>query len=304
MLMEDIHVSNIRKLDGRLLLVLRTLLECRNASRTAERLNLSQSAVSHSLARLREVFGDELFLRRSHGLEPTTRALTLGPRVERVVAMLGEMTGEPRDFDPRSSDRRFELIAPEFVVALAGGRLLELFANLAPGVSFGFRQVGGELVWDLLRRGEVDLAVGRFDSLPSTDFATTLVYEDRYCVVARQGHPHPGYSITYDEYERLGHVFAYSSSELAPWEAHVDYSGLRSDALVPHWLTALSMVAASGSIATCPRRLAERLAGPFGLRLLEAPFLSTEIRVYAARRRHYEDAGINWSRERLLESLV
>ncbi len=286
-----------------MLLVFRALLECRSASRAAERLSLSQSAVSHSLARLRELFGDELFLRRPHGLEPTTRALRLAPNVERIVSLLAEMTGDPLEFDPRTSDRRFDLITPEFVAALAGGRLLELFAARAPGASFGLRQASGEAVWDLLRRGEVDLAVGRYEAPPGTDFTTTLLYEDRYCVVMRKGHRHTGDAITYDRYRVLGHVFAYSNSELAPWEAQLDYGDLRADALVPHWLTALSMVSASDSIATCPRRLAERFARPLGLRIVEPGFLSTEIRVYAARRRHYEDVGIDWLQDRLADAL-
>lgn len=297
--MKDIEISNIRRIDGRLLLVFRALLECRNASRAAERLSVSQSAISHSLFRLREVFRDELFVRKSHGLEPTTKALTLASRVERVLTALSEMTGEATDFDPETSDRRFQLAAPEFVIALAGGRLLERFSASAPQVSFGFLHLSGESAWDLLRRGEIDLAVGRFDALSSLDFSTSLVYEDRYCIVARQSHRHLGSTINIDQYRCMGHIFAYSGSELAPWEPHLDYSDLRSDALVPHWLTALSMVAASDSIATCPRRLAERMARPLGLRLLDAPFLTTEIRVYAASRRHFEDTGINWLQDQL-----
>lgn len=302
--MDDIGLSSIRKADGRLLLVFRALLACRNASRAAERLNLSQSAVSHALGRLRDLFGDELFVRKSHGFEPTARALYLAPRIERIVTMLAELSGSPIEFDPGSSDRRFELIAPEFVAALAGGRLLEIFAGAAPRASFGFRQASGDAVWDLLRRGEVDLAVGRYEGLPGADFATTLLFEDRYCVVVREGHRHAGNAISYDEYRAQGHVFAYSNSELAPWEAHVDYSGLRADALVPHWLTALSMAAASDSITTCPRRLAERMAAPLGLRIVDAAFLETDIRVYAAWRRHYDDAGIDWLRRRLADALA
>lgn len=174
----------------------------------------------------------------------------------------------------------------------------------APRASFGFRQASGDAVWDLLRRGEVDLAAGRYEGLPGTDFATTLLFEDRYCVVVREGHRHAGNAISYDEYRAQGHVFAYANSELAAWEAHVDYGGLRADALVPHWLTALSMAAASDSIATCPRRLAERMAAPLGLRIVDAAFLETDIRVYAAWRRHYDDAGIDWLRRRLADALA
>lgn len=305
--MSDSHIQNIRRTDGRTLLVLRELLRCRNASQVAVRLNMSQSAVSHSLARLRQLFADPLFLRRAHGLEPTARALALAPRVERVIALMGELTGDAVGFDPAVSERRFKLIVPEFVGALAGARLAEIFAAHAPDACFALHHVSGETVWNLLRRGEVDIAVGRFDAPPSTDFAVAPLYEDRYCVAVRRDHPRIAQhaeEIALEDYETGRHVFAHSNTELASWEPHWDSGELRAPALVPHWLTALSVVSTSDAIATCPRRLAERMADRFGLKVLEPPFDTEPIRVYGARRRNYEDEGIDWLQERLREALA
>ena len=303
--MTDFDYRNIRRTDGRTLLVFRELLRCRNASQAAARLSISQSAVSHSLARLRQLFADPLFLRRPHGLEPTSRALALASRVERVVALIGEMTGETVGFDPAASDRRFDLIVPEFVGALAGARLAEMFAEQAPHAGFALHHVSGETVWNLLRRGEVDIAVGRFDAPPNADFALTPLYEDRYCVAVRKDHPQIGDAVTLAEYEAARHVFAHSNTELAPWEPHMHWhsSELQAPTLVPQWLTALSVVSASDAIATCPQRLAERMATRFGLKVLDTPFETTPIRVYGARRRNYQDEGVDWLQERLQEAL-
>jgi len=104
-----------------------------------------------------------------------------------------------------------------------------------------------------------------------------------------------------DEYRALCHAYAYSGIELAPWEPHLDYADLRARALVPHWLTVI--VSASDAVATCPRRLAAHVAGPLGLKLLKPPFETPPIRVFAARRRNYEDAGVDWMQDRLRDAL-
>ncbi|MBS0410897.1 MAG: LysR family transcriptional regulator, partial [Proteobacteria bacterium] len=77
--MAEFDLNKIRRLDGTLLLVMRELLRRRQAQAAAARLGLSASAVSHALGRLRDLFEDPLFIRRPHGLEPTRRALELGP---------------------------------------------------------------------------------------------------------------------------------------------------------------------------------------------------------------------------------
>src|ERR1700681_3506923 len=104
--MSNIDTVNIRRLDGGLLLVFRGLLRRRQTTAVARELGLSQSAVSHALTRLRDLFGDPLFIRRSHGLEPTQRALELGPRIEALINAIGEAVSAETGFDPARSRRR------------------------------------------------------------------------------------------------------------------------------------------------------------------------------------------------------
>ena len=103
--MSDIDTNKLRRLDGGLLLVFRELLRTGRASRVAESLGLSQPAISHALARLRDLFADPLFVRRPHGFEPTLRASTktLGDSVE--IRIRDNGTGIPPEvrekmFDP------------------------------------------------------------------------------------------------------------------------------------------------------------------------------------------------------------
>src|ERR1700748_1346656 len=133
--MQDIDFNNIRRMDGSLLLVFHELLREKRATAVAKRLGLSQSAISHALTRLRDIFGDPLFVRRPHGLEPTRRALELQPRIEALLQLADETLERERKFNPKQSNRRFILSAPEFVTALIGARLIETFRTDAPGAS-------------------------------------------------------------------------------------------------------------------------------------------------------------------------
>src|SRR5262249_36835394 len=133
--MSDIKKPDIRKLAGNLLRVSRELARTRRTTEAAQRLRVTQSTVSHALARLRDVFDDPLFVRRPHGLEPTPRALELAPRIDGLIDMAGAVLTR-EGFDPALSERRFRLAAPEFVAALIGGPLVQTFQREAPRASF------------------------------------------------------------------------------------------------------------------------------------------------------------------------
>lgn len=290
--MADIDPEHARHLDGRLLLVLRELLRTGSATATAERLHLSQSAVSHALARLRRIHDDPLFVRRPHGLEPTRRAIELGPRVDAILALAADLHGGPEPFEPRRSERRFSVAMPEFVVATVGGELLRRWSTTAPGVSLVTTQSDHSAVIDELRRGELDLGVGRFGSGTPDGLTRRLLYRDEYCVVVRDAHPTIGASIELTTFLDAGHVIAASRSEGD--EHEVVPRGIRITAVVPAWLTALAIVGASDAIATCPRRLAERHAATFGLRVVALPGDTVPIEVSTLERSGRSNDAAGW----------
>src|SRR5687768_8137790 len=98
--MSDIDQNKLRRLDGGLLLVFRELLRAGRASVAAERLGLSQPAISHALGRLRDLFDDPLFVRRPHGFEPTRRAQELGPQIEALIGLAGAALSPDNSFEP------------------------------------------------------------------------------------------------------------------------------------------------------------------------------------------------------------
>ena len=298
--MSDIDANNIRRIDGGLLLVFRGLLRRRRTTVVAQELGLSQSAVSHALTRLRDVFGDPLFIRRSHGLEPTRRALELGPRIDSLLDRIGETFRKASTFEPARSERTFVISAPEFITALIGADLVDAFRRLAPRAHFAISHLSPQQALEGVRRGQIDIALGRFGALP-TEFSSETIYQDRYCVAARRGHPKLKGRITNAQYNAIGHVFAHSESEAG------EHRGLTPqiayNAAVPGWLTVLTIVATSDAIATCPRRLAERQAKLLGLQVLKTPFVPLTIEVSAVRRAGSDDAGADWFMDRIRDAV-
>src|SRR5258705_12032225 len=131
--MSEFDLNQVRRLDGGLLLVFRELLRTGRASTVATRLGLSPSAISHALNRLRDLFGDPLFIRRPHGFEPTRRAEELGPQVEALLELTQHTLSREAGFDPAESTRQFDFAAPEFVAALIGAEMIQRLKAAAPG---------------------------------------------------------------------------------------------------------------------------------------------------------------------------
>ena len=296
----------IRQVDGGLLLIFRELLIRRRASEVARQLGFSPSAISHALGRLRVLFGDPLFIRRSHGLEPTRRALELAPRVEALIDLIGSTVSAGGEFDPANSRRRFGIGCPEDVASLIGDRLVEAFRREAPRATFAARWAILDRALAAVRRGDIDVALGVFGQIPSGLVARPL-YTDEYCVIARRGHPRIDGSIDLITYGRTGHLFVGNPDGALTNEAAVDRDTLdvtygelpspdlvRTHGYVSQWETAMLIVSRGDVLADCPRRLAERFADQLGLQVLDPPFPPFRFTVQAVHRAESHDPGLDW----------
>ena len=150
--------------DLNLLVVLQVLLEERNVTRAAERLNVSQPALSKTLQKLREAFGDELFTRTAHGLIPTPKADSLGVSLPSALIMLDKLL-EYEEFEPATFEGAFRIaLSPLFAEVLLPG-LMEEVISTAPGVDVQTSDVMPEFQ-DQLKRGDVDFVAY---VVPATD---------------------------------------------------------------------------------------------------------------------------------------
>ncbi len=305
--MSDIDIQNIRKLDGSLLVVFRELLLRGTATDAAARLGLSQSAVSHSLKRLREIFDDPLFVRRPHGLEPTRRAIELGPKIEALMELATSIIAAEDGFDATTARRQFIVAAPDYIGSMLAPRLVRIFQSKAPGSRFACVPLVVGHALDALRTGSVDLAIGHFSAPLAPEFETELLFEDQYCVVARKKHPRLSGSIDARAYAEIDHVFVgqpdtvhYEPKAAIREQAKSAYGTIppperiATVAYVSQWETALLVASSTNAIAECPRRLAEKYAGPLRLQLLDPPYPAETRPVFSVRRKGGPDAGIDW----------
>jgi DNA-binding transcriptional LysR family regulator len=261
---------NIRQADLNLLIVLNVLLEERNVSRAADRLGLTQSAVSRMLGRLRATFDDPLFVRTSRGLAPTQRALTLAGPLRESVSGLHKLLLERPAFDPGSAQRRFRIAAIDYVQVTLIAPLLAKLQRTAPGIDFEIRQPSLESERDL-DAGVLDaLLVPQQSSGPGVVW--TPLYRDGYrCLVWTE---HPARRLTLSGFAAMEHVL------VAPREraggivdAVLEKNGLRRRVAVqvPTFLMVPYVLSGTTRVATVPERMAAELVRVYPLRSLGPP---------------------------------
>lgn len=305
--MTYIDRKKIKRLDGTLLLVFRELIRYRRTTAVAERLGLSQSAISHALARLRDLFDDPLFVRRQNGLDPTRHALEIAPMIDDILKRAQETINVGRTFDATTTRRHFRLASADFFYTLVAARMLRAFEQSAPNARLSFRMLIGADAVNALLRDEIDLALGRFDEIPDT-LCTQPLLQDEFCVVARQAHPAVRGSIDRQTYVELGHTVVTASGDLSDiGENALQSLGIQRRVVgsVPRFFVAFTIVAESDGLATVPRSLAERYAAMLSLQVLPLPFHMAPLSIVVLRRSESNgDPSIDWLVERVRAATI
>lgn len=271
--MTDIDKTKIRRLDFTVLLIFLGLMRHRKAVAVAAELGLTQSAVSHALGRLRDVFGDRLFVRRPHGMEPTAAALALEPSIRQVVDTIGEALDPPSPFDPRSSRTTIRIAAYDNEIASLVPPLIADLRQTAPDMRLVVHALGRQQALAALEDRSVDMALGFIWSLPRAFTAQTL-FDEGYRVVARAGHERVGDQLDLETYLACDHLIVSPSGDLGGIVDETLAGMGRSRSVVaalPMFMPALAAVQLSDLVATLPARLVRAHAERFGLRQFEPP---------------------------------
>ncbi len=177
----------IGRMDLNLLKVFDAVFEDRNLVLAGRRLHLSQSAVSHALARLRELVGDELFLRTGKGMAPTGRALAMAPALRDALRRI-EATLGVAPFSPAQSARRFVIAANDHVTAVVVAPLARALQAAAPAVDLVIRPSTRLDLAEQIDLGRIDLAIGIFSQVPARLNTRTLLAQGE-AILMRKGHP-------------------------------------------------------------------------------------------------------------------
>jgi DNA-binding transcriptional LysR family regulator len=265
--------------DLNLLLTLKVLLAEGSVARAAQRLGLSPSAMSRSLARLREATGDPLLVRAGRGLVPTPRALELRERVARLVDDAEAVLRPAQEPDLRSLVRTFTLRTREGFAETFGTALLTRLAGEAPGVRLRFvLKLGKDSA--ALRDGSVDLETGVVGEATSPELRAQTLFRDRFVGVVRQGHALSRGRVTAERYAAGRHLaITRRGSEKGRVDDALAALGLERTiaTLVSGFSTALALARTSDLIATVPERHTGGLRA--GMHTFALPVATPELAV-------------------------
>ncbi len=302
--MSELSTSELRRLDLTLLLVFLGLLRHRKALDVAAELGLTQSAISQSLKRLREIFGDELFLRRPHGMEPTATALALEAPVAAAVNALRGALGAARAFDPATATGLVRVAALDAEQAVLVPPLAARLRRLAPGLTLSVLPLGRGEAMDALAEGRADLALGYVWDLPEAISSDSLYSESFLVAGLPSAVPHAP-RIDIDSYCTADHVLISPGGDLrGVVDRQLETIGKSRRIILglPAFLPALAAVAASGALVTLPARVALAFAPGFGLVTAEPPVPVRAFPVSAFwHRRNDADPRTIWIRQQLGE---
>lgn len=291
-------VIELRKMDLNLLVVFQHLLQERNLSAVARRLDLTQPAVSNALRRLRRTFNDELFVRSAQGMLPTPQAERLAGPVAEALSLLTHMLDSAQDFDPLHSKRRFRIAMSDVGELHFMPALMEKCARHAPAVRIDSVRLQGSDVQRELDAGRIDLALGVFDAL-SAGTMQRMLFRQGYVTLFRLGHPsaHAGMGIKAFRSER--HLVVSRAAPYGQVNQSLERAGvaLTDHFSVPHFSAVPYIVSATDLLATVPQKLAASAAPRFQLGMLippiKVPALQTNMYWH---RRFQRDSGNAWLR--------
>ncbi len=179
---------NIRNIDLNLLVYLNVLLEEGNVSKAANKLALTQPAMSNALNRLRELFDDPLLVRTKEGMTPTDKANKLKPEILTLLNMAEKITQPDKDFSPDHSKITFRIMANDYIEATLLSPFINSILPHAPNINFDILTPADISLQDM-EKGTIDLAINRFTMLPKS-FHQLSVWRDNYCCLVNKNHPY------------------------------------------------------------------------------------------------------------------
>jgi DNA-binding transcriptional LysR family regulator len=266
------HV-NLSRVDLNLLVALDALLTERSVTRAAARVGLGQSAMSHNLARLRTLFGDELLTRGPEGMQVTPRALALFEPLRMTLAQITALVSRDETFNARTAERLFRIGLPDSAEVLIGPALLAHLCEAAPGVRLSLSST--DRLFDELDADHLDLGIA-YGPLPEgrTHHKQRLLSTGTYLCMFNADRVGISPPISLEDYVRLPHVLSsLRKGELGVVDEALAALGLRRTLALttPHFVAVPFLVAGAPVITTMHAKLARFFAGTLGLSLSPPP---------------------------------
>lgn len=286
-------------IDLNLLSVFQEVYRERQISAAARRLGLTQSAVSNALARLRRTFGDELFVRTAHGMQPTPLAQQMAEPIGAAMAQVALALSQRSRFEPATSSRRFTLAMTDVGEVYFMPVLIERCRTAAPNVEIASVRANGLTLKDDMETGRVDLAIGAFEDVSDALYHRAL-FRQRFVSMFRKDHPLAKDRVDLARFVAAPHLLVDAAQ--SPYDrinGLLEKAGVTAGARfrVPHFTAVPYIVSTSELVVTVPQKLAESAASPFGLKWIEPPLALPTLQTNVFwHRRFNHDPGIQWLR--------
>lgn len=286
--------------DLNLLVAFEALLHERNVTRAARRLNVTQSAMSASLKRLREALGDTVLLQHGKTMIPTPHALALAPEVTAAIGVLRRLIQPTTGFDPSTSSRTFRIAASDYVATVALAPLLGVLSGEAPDVRLDIA-LPTDATSQRLARGDFDLVLTPREFL-APDHPAELLFQERHVVVGCKTNRLLSGPLSKAAFAAAGHVAVRIDGRNTYIENELNRLSLtrRVEVYAPSFIQAPWLLPGTPRIALMHERLARLMAPMLGLAITEAPFgipvMHEMMQFHAAQE---ADAGLAWLRGQL-----
>ena len=290
---KDLELSHLR--------LLARLIETRNLSRAARQMDLSPSAASHALAKLRKIVGDPLFIASKGGLIPTPHGERIGAAAKEALRVLAVGFSEEPRFNPLTTTRRFSIYLSTVGQLTFLPALMAFLEREAPGLSIRAVTAPLESPGNALESGEVDIAVGVYDNLVGGFHQTPLGREPYVCLVRKD---HPGFlsGMTMEAFLESPHAIADSTGTAhhAALDRALERSKITRNVrvIVPEFAVLPLLVAGSNLLIMAPKRLADFFAAQLPIKILPAPIeIPTMCVAVYWHERYHRDPANKWLRQ-------
>ncbi|MEM7159115.1 MAG: LysR family transcriptional regulator [Myxococcota bacterium] len=300
---------DFRTLNLNLLPALQALLSERSVGAAAKHMGVSQSAMSHSLGRLRAQLDDELLVVTGRTMALTPRGREIAQTLPRALDGLRDALAGPPDFDPTTATRRFTIASVDFFELLAVPDLLPLLHERAPGIDVQIERLGPDSA-ARLASGQLDLVfAGSSPGLAGAGLRHQELFRDPFVVIARPDHPeigtNTGRRLTRARYAALEHVVVSiegKSKGVVDRVLHRHGLTRRVSLRVPHFVSAPLAVLHSDLICTIARSVGHRARELFGVQVHNPPIPLPEIGMSMWWPRQLaDDPAHTWLRERFID---
>lgn len=288
------------RFDLNLLVAFDVLVEERNVTRAARRLNLTQSAMSAALRRLRDAFADEILVQHGKKMIPTAAALSLAPEISGLVADLRGLIARGLTFNPADSQRLFRIVASDYVTTVLIGPLLARLQKISPQVRIEITLPRNDIS-ARLEDGDIDLIISpeRFLEGPHPK---EMLFEERHVVVGWSDNPLIAGGLTEEVYHQAGHVTVSVSRDGTFIDNHLRDQGdrRRIEIVCAAFSQVAWMLPGTTRLALMHERLAKVMAKVLPLVLMDPPLplpLMQEVMQYHQARA--ADPGLTWLRQQL-----